>query len=131
MGLQVALVGCLRQLLLHNKYKYHSGIQQEVFLTLCLRVSGGCFASYCRSSGHLGKLCITPILWGPCHVFLVATAEAGQQTQQHKHLSSLCSCHIQKHLICQNKMTKPKVNGRQVDLPHGDGQKGERGNFYR
>ena len=67
MGLQVALVGCLHQLLLHNKYKYHSGIQQEVFLTLCLRVSGGGFASDCRSSGHLGQLCITPVFWGPCH----------------------------------------------------------------
>ena len=41
-------------------------IQQEVFLTLCLRVSGGGFASDCRSSGHLGQLCITPVFWGPC-----------------------------------------------------------------
>lgn len=45
MGLQVDIVGCLSQLLLYNKHTYHSGIQQEVFLTLCLRVSGGwlCF----------------------------------------------------------------------------------------
>lgn len=131
MGLQVALAGCLSQLLLRNEGKHHSGIQQEVFLTLRLRVSGGGSASDCRSSGHLGQLCITPIFLGPCRAFLVATAEPGQQAQQHKHLSSLCSWHIQQHLICQDEMTKPKVNGRQAELPHGDGQKGERGNFYR
>ena len=95
MGLQVDIVGCLSQLLLYNKHKYHSGIQQEVFLTLCLRVSGGGFASGYRSSGRPGQLCITAILLGPCHVFLVATAEARQRAQQHKHLSSPCSCHIQ------------------------------------
>ena len=80
----------LSQLLLRNKGKHHSGIQQEVFLTLRLRVSGGGSASDCRSSGHLGQLCITPIFLGPCRAFLVATAEPGQQAQQYKHLSSLC-----------------------------------------
>lgn len=95
MGLQVALVGCLSQLLLHNKYKYHSGIQQEVFLTLCLRVSGGGFASDCRSPWSPGAALHNPDLLGPMSCFPHGHSRSRTANSAAQLHSSLCSCHIQ------------------------------------